>query len=193
MATPDSANPETVSAGLDVAWRVSDAIGAQVDALERKAASVATFAGLIVSVTAAFGTRKLESDDWLLDLHLAALSALVAAIFFALLALRPRRHLRLPATAYLQGLNSREQMRRQAFEIRGETMGSLVQGIEHERRVRREKALYVFLAFIFLTAGLGALAAEAATLTVRKSDDRRARTTTVATARAFARGFSSAR
>lgn len=189
MATPDSANPETVSAGLDVAWRVSDAIGAQVDALERKAASVATFAGLIVSVTAAFGTRKLESDDWLLDLHLAALSALVAAIFFALLALRPRRHLRLPATAYLQGLNSREQMRRPAFEIRGETMSALVEGIEHERGIRRRKAAHVFVAFVLLTAGLGALAVEAATLTVRKSDDRRTRTATAeyAGARDFAR------
>jgi hypothetical protein len=49
--------PETVEALLDTTWRVAAPEGARTDALDRKAASLATFASLVLSLSATLGGR----------------------------------------------------------------------------------------------------------------------------------------
>jgi hypothetical protein len=63
-------NPETVAALLDTTWRIVESETARTDALDRKAATVATFASLIVTLTATLGLRFVERIDrwWALAL-----------------------------------------------------------------------------------------------------------------------------
>jgi len=57
MANVVQPNPETVDVLLDTTWRMVDAEAARTDSLDRKAATLATFASLLVSLTAALGGR----------------------------------------------------------------------------------------------------------------------------------------
>src|SRR5437879_2458798 len=51
MAFAPEPIPETVEALLDTTWRVAAAEAARTDALDRKAASLATFASLVLSLS----------------------------------------------------------------------------------------------------------------------------------------------
>jgi hypothetical protein len=152
-------------------------VAAHIEAVERKAASVATFAGLIISLTAAFGTRHF-SHDWLLDLHLGALSAMVVAVLLALAALLPISHRSTLKTEYLEAFNRPSRLAREPHDLQGEVMAGLASGLGHERGILRWKGYAVFLAFTFLVGGLVGLSVEASTLTVRKADGGRTGTAT---------------
>ena len=54
-------NPETVEVLLDTTWRTASAETARTDAVDRKAATLATFASLLTSLTATLGFRLLET------------------------------------------------------------------------------------------------------------------------------------
>jgi hypothetical protein len=59
MAKPRP-NPETVTAVHDIVWRVADAETSRTDGLDRKAATLATFASLLTTLTATLGLRFVE-------------------------------------------------------------------------------------------------------------------------------------
>jgi hypothetical protein len=68
---------------------------ARTDALDRKAASLATFASLVLSLTAALGGRLIEGNEaaWVFALYAAGLTLLVAAIGVAVWVLLPKEQL----------------------------------------------------------------------------------------------------
>jgi hypothetical protein len=94
-ATPQP-NPATVEALLDTTWRIAEAEAMRTDALDRKAATLATFASLLASLTAALGTRFVERIDagWAFALFVGGLAALVGSVAFAVWALFPREYSR---------------------------------------------------------------------------------------------------
>jgi hypothetical protein len=97
-------NAETVEALLDTAWRVAGSEAARTDALDRKASTVATFASLVVTLTATLGLRFVERFEtwWALTLFVAGILALVLSVGMAVAALFPREYLSL-GIAYLKG------------------------------------------------------------------------------------------
>ena len=88
------AEPETVEAILDTAWRVASAQASRTDSLDRKAATLATFASLLTSLIATLGVRFVADADevFALVIFLASLLTLVLAIASAVRALLPREY-----------------------------------------------------------------------------------------------------
>jgi hypothetical protein len=63
MATRPAINPETVDALLDTTWRLVSAEDARTESLDRKAATLATFASLVLSLVAGLGLRQDSADE----------------------------------------------------------------------------------------------------------------------------------
>lgn len=161
-------NPETVEALLDTTWRVFDAETARTESLDRKAATLATFASLLTSLTVTLGTRflaELEGFGALIVFWLALL-ALVISVGLAVFALFPREYLTL-GIAYLRRFPTWSEIRKTPEAVRGETMRGLIQAIARERDANDRKAQLVKSAFVFLLIGLLLIAGEAATLASR--------------------------
>ncbi len=74
-------NPETVEALLDTTWRVAGIESERTDALDRKAAAVATFASVLATLTATLGVRFVARLDawWALVVFVIGLIAFLAA------------------------------------------------------------------------------------------------------------------
>jgi hypothetical protein len=92
VATGPTPNPETVEALLDTAWRLWTAEPAQTEALDRKAATLATFASLLASLVATLGVHSapgLPSTRWL---FVSTIWLLVGAVLMAIGALAPREY-----------------------------------------------------------------------------------------------------
>src|SRR5712691_9941480 len=102
MAIAPEPNPETVEALLDTTWRVVGVEGARTEALDRKAASLATFASLVLSLTAALGSRLVSGNAaaWVFALFALGLFLLVLAIGLSVWVLLPKEQLML-GVAYL--------------------------------------------------------------------------------------------
>jgi hypothetical protein len=81
MAFAPEPIPETVEALLDTTWRVAAAEAARTDALDRKAASLAMFASLVLSLSATLGGRFVggHEAEWVFALFALGLFFLVAA------------------------------------------------------------------------------------------------------------------
>jgi hypothetical protein len=169
VATAPKPDPETVAALLDTAWRLATAEAARTDALDRKAATLATFASLLVSLTATLGIRFLEivGAVWSVAVFLAALAALVASVGLAVRALFPREYLTL-GMEYLRRFPTWSEILKPPEQVRGETMRGLVEAIGRERQANAVKARSVRWAFVCLALGLALIAVEAATLAVRE-------------------------
>jgi len=90
-------NPETVEALLDATWRLADAEAARTDALDRKAATVASFASLVAALTATVGLRFVDELEawWAFGLFLTCLVVLLGSVCGAIRALWPREYLTL--------------------------------------------------------------------------------------------------
>jgi len=159
-------NPETVEALLDTTWRVAGAEGARTDALDRKAASLATFASLVLSLSAALGGRLVQGHaaDWVFALFALGLLLLVMAIAASVWVLLPKEQLML-GIAYLERFPMWAEILKPRVQVQGETMKGLIEAIALERRVNRRKAEAVRFAFILLLAGLAITAADAAIVT----------------------------
>jgi hypothetical protein len=158
------ANPETVAALVDATWRMVTAESARTDALDRKAATVATFASLVVTLTATLGLRFVERYEawWAVLLFVAGLVALLAAVSVAVVVLFPREHLSL-GMAYLKRFPTSGEIRKPPEQVQGATMRGLVR----ERDLNQRKARLVRWAFVLLLVGLVLIASEAATLALR--------------------------
>src|SRR3990172_94206 len=87
-------NPETVAALLDTTGRMADAESARTDALDRKAATVATFAAALGAFTSVFGITSVERFHawWSLCPFVATLMALVGSLVSAVAVLWPREY-----------------------------------------------------------------------------------------------------
>lgn len=142
-------NPETVAALLDTTWRVAEAERARTESLDRKASTLATFASLVLSLTAALG-REAAADPRSFVPYVAGLLALVASVALAVFALLPKEQLTL-AGAYLERLPKWSELLKDVSEVRGEVLGGLVDAVVREQR----KSRLVQYAFVCL---LGALA-----------------------------------
>jgi hypothetical protein len=161
-------NPETVTALLDTTWRVVESETARTDGLDRKASTVATFASLVVTLTATLGLRFVERVDewWALALFVGGLCALVLSVLLSVRALFPREYLSL-GMAYLRRFPTWAEIRKSPEQVRGETMRGLVEAVAREREANERKAVWLRWAFVLLVAGLMLIAVEAATLAVR--------------------------
>jgi hypothetical protein len=165
MAIAPEINPHTVEALLDTTWRMADGEADRTDGLDRKASSVATFSSLVLSLTATLGGRLLEafSNAWAFGVYVLGLVALIGSVGCAVRALFPKEHNTL-AMAYLERFPKWLEIRKPPEQVRGETMGGLVEGIARERRINEAKAHSVRWAFGLLLIGLGFVVIEAAIL-----------------------------
>jgi hypothetical protein len=169
MAAAPTPNPDTVEALLDTTWRLMQAEAARTESLDRKAATLATFASLLVSLTATLGVRFLElvGEVWSVAVFLAALAALLLSVGLAVRALFPREYLTL-GMEYVRRFPTWAEILKTPEQVRGETMRGLVSAIGRERRSNAVKAQSVRWAFVALAVGLALIAVEAATLAVRE-------------------------
>ena len=162
-------NPATVEVLLDTTWRIAGAEATRTDALDRKAATLATFASLLASLTAALGTRFVERIDtgWAFALFVGGLAALVGSVAFAVWALFPREYLTL-GMAYLRRFPTWSEILKPPEQVRGDAMRGLIEAIARERNANEDKARAVKRAFALLAVGLLAIAVEATTLAARE-------------------------
>lgn len=165
MATAPTPNPETVEALLDTTWRLAASEAGRTEALDRKAATLATFASLLVTLAATLGIRFLErsGEPWSVAVFLGGLAALVFSIGLAVRALIPREYLTL-GMEYLRRFPTWSEILKRPEQVRGETMRGLIEAIARERDANATKARLIRWAFLSFAAGLGLIAAEAATL-----------------------------
>lgn len=160
-------NPATVEALLDTTWRIAAAETSRTDVLDRKAATLATFASLLVTLAAALGDRFLRAGGtWAAAAFSAGLLALVLSVGLGVRVLLPREYLTL-GSAYIERFPTWAEIRKTPEQVRGETMQGLVAGIAHEREANDGKAEQLRIAFLLLFVGLVVLAAETATLGLR--------------------------
>jgi hypothetical protein len=159
------ANSETVEALLDTTWRVSSFENARTDTLDGKAATLATFASLVLSLVATLGRGFLDRfpDLWAVLLYVAGLGLLVASIGLSMLVLLPKEQLTL-GLDYLRRFPKWSEILKPPEQVRGEVMRGLVEALARERTLNRDKARRVRQAFKCLFFGLLFVTAEAAIL-----------------------------
>jgi hypothetical protein len=158
-------NPETVEALLDTTWRLADAEAARTDALDRKAATVATFASVLGTLTATLGIRFVERLEswWALTFFVLGLALFVASVGLAIRALLPREYVTL-GMEYIRKLPTWSRILQEPSQVRGEAMRGLVEAIAIERRLNEKKVRSIRWSLFLLFAGLVLVSAEAATL-----------------------------
>ena len=163
MAVSPQPNPETVAALLDTAWRVADAEISRTDALDRKAATLATFASLLTTLTATLATRFVEliGTWWALGVFCGGLLALVLSVAFAVKALVPSEYVMLGAR-YLERLPAWSETSKSPEQVRGETLRAVIRSVARERGANDAKTRTVRRALVLLVAGLVLIAFEAA-------------------------------
>jgi hypothetical protein len=161
-------NPETVAVLLDTTWRVATAESGRTDSLDRKAATVATFAFVVAVLTATLGVRLVDVGRpawWTLALFVGGLAALVGAVGFSLQALRPEEHVSL-GLSYVGRFPTWRELLKPPEQVQGETMRTLVQSIAHERATNERKIATIHRSFFLLFVGLVLVTVEGATLAV---------------------------
>jgi hypothetical protein len=158
-------NPATVEALLDTAWRLTASEASRTEALDRKSATLATFASLLTALTATLGLRFVEDKPtwWALTLFTGNLILLGAAVGLAVVVLLPREYLAL-GIDYLRRFPTWSEILKPPEQVRGETMGGLVEAIARERDANDGKARLVRWAYLALAAALVLTIAEAVTL-----------------------------
>jgi hypothetical protein len=160
-------NPETIEVLLDTTWRVAAAESGRTETLDRKAATVATFAAVIATLTATLGVRLVEGEPqwWSLAPFVTGLAALVGAVGFALLALRPKEHVGL-AMEYVRSFPTWSEVLKRPEQVRGETMRGLIETIGRGRWTNERKSVSIRRSFSLLFLGLVLVAGQGATLAI---------------------------
>jgi hypothetical protein len=153
---------------LDTTWRVAVAETARTDLLDRKAATLATFASLLASLTATVGVRFVNEADamWALVPFCSGLALLVGSVAFAVFALLPVEFVSL-GTAYLERFPTWSEIVKPVEQVQGDVMLTLVEAVTRERKRNRGKARSVRFGFVALLFGLVLIAGEAAILATR--------------------------
>jgi hypothetical protein len=162
-------NPETVAALLDTTWRLADAEAARTDALDRKAATLASFASVLATLTATLGIRFVERlDSWqALTIFVLGLGTFVGAVGLALKALMPREY-RTLGMEYIRRLPTWSEILKPPEQVRGDAMRGLVEAIAVERATNKGKLKSIRWSLRLLFVGLVLIAVEAATLGVHE-------------------------
>jgi hypothetical protein len=122
---------------------------------------LATFASLAATLSATFA-RDI-TQPWAFALFCAALAALAASVGWAVRALIPVEYESI-GIDYLDRFPTWSQILRAPERVRGDTMRALINVVAVERARNDAKTSQVRAAFVLLLAGLGLIAAEAATL-----------------------------
>ena len=165
MANVVQPNPSTVEVLLETTWRLSEAETSRTDSLDRKAATLATFASLLASLTAGLGDSFVgeAGSAWAFAVFCSGLFALVLSVGLAVGALVPREYLTL-GMPEIEQFPIWSEIRKTPQQLRGELLQGLVTVIARERELNDRKAGRITAAFLLLFGGLVLLAAEAATL-----------------------------
>jgi hypothetical protein len=165
VSTSPQPNPATVEALLDTTWRLTASEAARTEALDRKSATLATFASLLTALTATLGLRFVEDKPswWALTLFTGNLVLLGTAVGLAVVVLLPREYLAL-GIEYLRRFPTWSEILKPPEQVRGETMRGLVEAIARERDANDGKARLVRWAYLALAAALVLTIAEAVTL-----------------------------
>ena len=162
-------HPETVSAVHDIAWRAAEAESRRTDGIDRKAATLATFASLLTSLTATLGFRFVEVYPTVLSLLLlgSALAALAGAVFLAVRALWPTEFVGLNA-AHLERLPTWSIVLRPPEYVQGAVARSLIRALARERQSNDRKVVSLRRGLVCLIGGLVLVVLQTATLAVRE-------------------------
>jgi hypothetical protein len=169
VSTSPQPNPATVEALLDTTWHLTASEAARTEALDRKSATLATFASLLTALTATLGLRFVEDKPswWALTLFTGNLVLLGAAVGLAVVVLLPREYLAL-GIEYLRRFPTWSEILKPPEQVRGETMRGLVEAIARERVANDGKARLVRWAYLALAAALVLTIAEAVTLALNE-------------------------
>jgi hypothetical protein len=162
-------NPETVAALLDTTWRLTDCEAARTDALDRKAATIATFASLLSALTATVGLGFVNTLEtwWAFALFASGIAALTGSLFCAVRMLWPREYITL-GTSYIERFTVWGEILKPPAQVRGDTMRTLVAGIARERDVNDRKTTWLRVSLVLLVAGLTLISLEGVILGIER-------------------------
>lgn len=162
-------NPATIEVLLDTTWRTSSFENSRTETLDRKAATLATFASLVLSIVATLGGGFLDRfpSTWPVLLYVVGLALLVASIGLSMLVLIPKEQLTL-GMEYLRRFPDWSEIRKPPERTRGEVMAALLRALARERSLNRTKVRLVRLAFVCLFVGLGLVTLQAAILALER-------------------------
>ena len=162
-------NPETVATLLDTTWRLTDAEAARTDALDRKAATIATFASLLSALTATVGLGFVNTLEnwWAFVLFASGIAALTGSLVCAVRMLWPREYITL-GISYIERFTTFDNVLRPPADVRGETMESLIEVIARERSLNDLKTQWLRLSLAFLVTGLTLISAEGVILGIER-------------------------
>ena len=168
IVTPEP-NPETVAALLDTTWRLTDAEAARTDALDRKAATIATFASLLSALTATVGLGFVNTLEnwWAFALFASGIAALTGSLACAVRMLWPVEYISL-GTPYIRRFTTWDNVLKSPAEVRGETMESLIEVIARERSASDRKTRWLRLSLALLVAGLTLISSEGVILGIER-------------------------
>ena len=164
-------DPETVSALLDTGWRVAEAEAGRTDSLDRKTATLASFASILVSIAAisaaSVGRAALPELGLLTVIAglVAAICLLTSAVVVAVVALLPEEHSGL-GSAFLEGLTTWREIRKPPDVVKGEALQGVVVAVARERLANERKARLVRVALVLLLSGVVLIALDGLTLIV---------------------------
>jgi hypothetical protein len=165
--TEQEPNAATLEILLETMWRVVDAEAARHDRIEGKATALASFASLVLSLTATLGTQLLETlaEVWAFVLYVLGLGSLAASVGVAIVVLLPRARVGF-AAAHLRRFPQWSEITKPPEQVRGETLQGLVAMLDSERALNHRNARLVFAAFVLLFAGLVLVTIEAVAVAV---------------------------
>lgn len=164
-------DPETVSALLDTGWRVADAEAARTDSLDRKTATLASFASILVSIAAigaaSVGTVELSDPGQVtvVGLLICAIALLTGAVVVAVVALLPQEYTGL-GVAFVEGLATWREVRKRSEVVKGDALRGIVRAVLNEREVNDRKTRLVRIALLLLLSGVVLIALDGLTLVV---------------------------
>jgi len=168
VITPDP-DSVTVSTLLDATWRMTAAEAARTDALDRKAATVATFASLIAALTATVGLGFVDAvkEWWALGLFVGGLVMLVGALGCAVRMLWPREYATL-GTSYVRRFPTWGEILKPPGQVQGELMRTLVEVVNREREVNDRKVVWLRWGLALLVIGLVVIGIEGAIVGIQE-------------------------
>jgi hypothetical protein len=154
---PLRAEPTTIAWIAEHARALRDAESSRGESLDAKAATLAGFAGVVLSVTAAFATRSTLHTTASSAVFAISLALLVGAGGAALGALLPRRTAQ-PDVSELERFLSPQLATTRAADVQSRTVRASASIVRHNRAVNDRKARLLQLAATLLACGLVALA-----------------------------------
>ena len=163
-------NPETVEALLDAAWHIVAVEVARTDALDRKAATLATFASLLATLLATLGGGVVAATErrWQALIFLPALVVLLVAVTLAVRALVPKEYLTIGMPA-LESFKTWAAMSSTPVDVQGVIMRGVVEAVARERRANERKARAVAAALRLMLAALMLIVGDVATLALEEA------------------------